>query len=84
MEGRRPRRPWNFCRSGSEKRLARPLALQVHFRIEWRDAGLGVRAFYEDCASTNLFEQEVNPKRLVGLSGFENLTGVHIMAEQLA
>jgi len=31
MEGRRPRRPRIFCGSGSEKRLARPLALQVHF-----------------------------------------------------
>jgi len=29
--------------SESEKRLARPLALQVLFSIKWRDAGLGVR-----------------------------------------
>jgi len=32
-----------FLRSRSEKRLARPLALQVLFRINWRDAGLGIR-----------------------------------------
>jgi|GEM_PF-6114223 len=36
-----------FLRSSSEKRLARPLALQVIFQVaakfNWRDAGLGIR-----------------------------------------
>ena len=46
-----------YLRSRSEKRLARPLALQVFFlgrrKVQWRDAGLGIRGGFFDSERRN-------------------------------